>query len=34
MPIIPKEILFNHATANNVQYRGDRKPFDHQMGGV
>ena len=34
MLIIPKDILFKHATANNVQYLSDRKPFDHQMGGV
>ena len=32
--IILKEILFKRATANNVQYGSDRKPFDHQMGGV
>ena len=25
---------FQHATANNVQYVSDRKPFDHKMGGV
>ena len=27
MVIISKEILFKHATANNVQYGRDRKPF-------
>ena len=27
MLIIPKDILFKHAAANNVQYLGDRKPF-------
>ena len=32
MLIILKEILFKHATANNVQYGSDI--FDHQMGGV
>ena len=32
--IIPKDILFKHATANNVQYGSNRKPVDHQMGGV
>ena len=29
MLIIPEDILFKHATANNVQYASDRKPFDH-----
>ena len=27
MLIIPKDILFKHETANNVQYGSDRKPF-------
>ena len=27
MLIIPKDILFKHVSANNVQYRSDRKPF-------
>ena len=31
MLIIPKDIVFKHAT---VQYGSDRKPLDHQMGGV
>ena len=25
--IIPEDILFKHATANNVQYGDDRTPF-------
>ena len=31
--IIPEDILFKHVMANNVQYRSDRKPFDHQWEG-
>ena len=27
MLIIPEDILFKHATVNNVQYVSDRKPF-------
>ena len=27
MLIIPEDILFKHATANNVQYGSDREPF-------
>ena len=27
MLIIPEDILFKYATANNVQYGSDRKPF-------
>ena len=27
MLIIPKDILFKHATVNNVQYGSDRKPI-------
>ena len=34
MLIIPKDIPFKRATANNVQYGSDRMCFDHQMGGV
>ena len=27
-----EDMLFKHATANNIQYVSDRKPFDPQMG--
>ena len=27
-------VFISVLTASNVQYGSDRKPFDHQMGGV